>query len=107
MVSGVSATGSSGNVQVNPSAGLTGVVGTGAIGTLTARSVVTVSISGVSATGYVNTVFENVNEAFGSVSATGQVGSPTATGNVTVFPALSYSKVRTFRLIPSQAKKVA
>jgi len=106
-VSGVTGTGAVNTVQVNVGAGLTGVVGTGAIGVPSARSVVTVSVSGVSATGQVNTLFENVSENLLSVSATGSIGTLTTTGQTQVFVPSQYSKTRSFRLIPSQARRVA
>lgn len=106
-VSGVAGTGAVSTVQENVGAGLTGVVGTGGIGTLSARSVVTVAISGVSATGQVGTVVESVSENLLSVSATGSIGTLTTTGQTQTFIAADHSKIRTFYLIPSQAKRVA
>ena len=104
-IDGVSATGSVGSVRANP-------------GTI---------LVGVSATGSVNTVFENPDEGLISVSATGSIGSltfsnthrvtsvgmtgsigaGTYTGITLVIPVLGYSKVRTFILTPSQARRVA
>ena len=125
---GVSATAEIGNVLgKGPAASKTvdGVEGTGSVGSLRANPGTT--LTGVSAIGSVNTVFENPDEGLISVSATGSIGSlilsnshrvtsvgmtgsigaGTYTGVNLVIPVLGYSKVRTFILTPSQARRVA
>jgi len=94
---------------------------------LTLTVAATRTLTGVSAIGSVNTVFENPDEGLISVSATGSIGSLTLsnshrvtsagmtgsigagtyTGVNLVIPVLGYSKVRTFILTPSQARRVA
>jgi hypothetical protein len=125
---GVSATAEIGNVLGKGPAAtkvLTGVEGTGSVGSVRANP--GTILVGVSATGSVNTVFENPDEGLISVSATGSIGSltfsnthrvtsvgmtgsigaGTYTGITLVIPVLGYSKVRTFILTPSQARRVA
>ena len=71
----VSATGqvTAGNATI--SATLTGVSGTGQIGTATAVNDSSLTLSSVSATGLVNTLSENPAEALTGVSATGAIGT--------------------------------
>ena len=125
---GVSATAETGGViPKGPSTTtqIDSVAATGSVGSL--RANLGTILVGVSATGSVNTVFENPDEGIISVSATGFIGSltfsnthrvtsagmagaigaGTYTGVTLVIPVLGYSKVRTFILPPSQARRVA
>ena len=71
----VSATGQVTAVNPTISATLTGVSGTGQIGTATAVNDSSLTLGSVSATGQVNTVFENPSEAITGVSATVSIGT--------------------------------
>ena len=71
----VSATGQITPPNTTISATLTGVSGTGQIGTATAVNDSSLTLSSVSATGQVNTLSENPAEALTGVSATGAIGT--------------------------------
>jgi len=104
-IDGVQATGSAGNVRSNPGTTLVGVSATGIVNTVFENP--DEGLLSVSATGFVgNLTFSNTHRVT-SVGMTGSIGSGTYTGVTTVIPILGYSKVRTFILTPSQARRVA
>lgn len=71
----VSATGQITAVDTTIIKVVTGISGTGQIGTATAVNDSSLTLGSVSATGQVNTVFENPSEAITGVSATGSIGT--------------------------------
>jgi len=71
----VSATGQITAVNTTITKVVTGISGTGQIGTATAVNDSSLTLGSVSATGQVNTVFENPSEAITGVSATGSIGT--------------------------------
>lgn len=84
-LTGVTGTGSVGTVTPNVAVGLSGVSGTGSVGTVSPT--VSTGLAGVTGTGSVNSPGVNVTIGLTGVSATGSVGNITVSssgGNVTV-----------------------
>lgn len=104
-VDGVSATGSVGSVRENLKVVPTGVSATGSVNTVFENP--DEGITGVSATGFVGSFTLSNSHRVTSAGMTGSIGAGTYTGVNLVIPVLGYSKVRTFILTPSQARRVA
>ena len=87
-VTGVVGTGAVGSVAVSTdhAIAVTGVAGTGAVGSVTATGGANVTVTGVAGTGAVGsvTVSTGVSVSATGVAGTGAVGSVTATGGATV-----------------------
>ena len=105
IVDSVSATGSVGSVRENLKVVPTGVSATGSVNTVFENP--DEGIAGVSATGFVGSFTLSNSHRVTSAGMTGSIGAGTYTGVNLVIPVLGYSKVRTFILTPSQARRVA
>jgi hypothetical protein len=105
IIDSVSATGSVGSVRENLKVVPTGVSATGSVNTVFENS--DEGIAGVSATGFVGSFTLSNTHRVTSVGMTGSIGAGTYTGVTLVIPVLGHSKVRTFILTPSQARRVA